>query len=221
MFTGIVQGTGSVQSVQGESIVTLGIQIPSTDGLEVGGSVSIDGVCLTATSVGDTVTFDSIPETLQRTTLGSLVPGDSVNVERSLKFGDEVGGHLLSGHIMGVGEINHVENQDYQICVDYPLCPADMIDYIQEKGYIAVDGISLTVGMVGRSDNPESFGVDYVAEVDFNGGWFTVHIIPETLRLTTLGSKGVGDYVNIEIDAMTQAVVNTTKRLLENKEESI
>lgn len=195
MFTGIVQGTGSVHSIEGDSTLTFAIQIPSTDGLEVGGSVSIDGVCLTATSIGQQVTFDVIPETIHRTTLGSLKPGDSVNVERALKFGDELGGHLLSGHIMGTAQISKVDNQDYSIC-----CPPEMSDYIQEKGYIAVDGISLTIG-----------------ETDGNGG-FDVHIIPETLRLTTLGNKAVGDRVNIEIDAMTQAVVETTKRMMEQRE---
>jgi len=195
MFTGIVQGTGSVHSIEGDSTRTFTIQIPSTDGLEVGGSVSIDGVCLTATSIGQQVTFDVIPETIHRTTLGSLKPGDSVNVERALKFGDELGGHLLSGHIMGTAHISKVHDQDYTIC-----CPPEMTDYIQEKGYIAVDGISLTIG-----------------ETDGNGG-FDVHIIPETLRLTTLGNKAVGDRVNIEIDAMTQAVVETTKRMMEQRE---
>ena len=196
MFTGIIQGTGCIQSVNGDSIVTIDVQIPSTDGLEIGASVSIDGVCLTATSVSDTVTFDVIPETLDRTTLGSLSSGSNVNVERALKFGDELGGHLLSGHIMGTAEIVAVENQDYTI-----QCPPEMAEYIQEKGYIAVDGISLTVGKTCGK------------------GGFDVHIIPETLRLTTLGSKGVGDQVNIEIDAMTQAVVETTKRLMESRED--
>ena len=191
MFTGIVQGTGNVQSVSGELILTIGIQIPSTEDLEIGGSVAIDGVCLTATSVGDTVTFDIIPETLERTTLGSLACGSNVNVERALKFGDELGGHLLSGHIMGKAEIVAVINEDYTI-----QCPPEIGEFIQEKGFIAVDGISLTVG-----------------KTDGNG-CFDVHIIPETLRLTTLGSKSTGDYVNIEIDAMTQAVVETTKRLM-------
>ena len=135
MFTGIVQGTGSVHSIEGDSTRTFTIQIPSTDGLEIGGSVSIDGVCLTATSIGQQVTFDVIPETIHRTTLGSLKPGDSVNVERALKFGDELGGHLLSGHIMGTAHISKVHDQDYTIC-----CPPEMTDYIQEKGYIAVDG---------------------------------------------------------------------------------
>ena len=194
MFTGIVQGTGYVKSITGDSIVTMEIEIPSTEGLKIGGSVSIDGVCLTATSVGNTVSFDIIPETLERTTLGSLKSGSQVNVERALKFGDELGGHLLSGHIMGKGEIVSVENQDYII-----QCPSGMGDYIQEKGYIAVDGISLTIG-------------------DTDGkGCFAIHIIPETLRLTTLGTKSVGEHVNIEIDAMTQAVVETTKRLMESR----
>ena len=194
MFTGIVQGTGCVQSVQGDAVVTVAIEIPSTEGLEVGGSVAIDGVCLTATSVGKSVTFDIIPETLERTTLGSLSSGSNVNVERALKFGDELGGHLLSGHIMDTAEIVTVKNQDYTI-----KCPTEMAEFIQEKGYIAVDGISLTIG-----------------ETD-GEGCFDVHIIPETLRLTTLGSKSVGDHVNIEIDAMTQAVVETTKRLMESR----
>ena len=195
MFTGIVQGTGRVELVQSGEIMTVSVTLPSAKGLEIGGSVSIDGVCLTATNVGDHVTFDIIPETLQRTTLGDLAPGSNVNVERALKFGDELGGHLLSGHIMDTAEIVQVQNQDYKI-----QCPSEMSEFIQEKGYIAVDGISLTIG-----------------ETDGNGV-FDVHIIPETLRLTTLGSKGVGDRVNIEIDAMTQAVVETTKRMMANRE---
>ena len=195
MFTGIVQGTGHVHSIQGDSTLTFSIEIPSTEGLEVGGSVSIDGVCLTATSIAEHVTFDVIPETIHRTTLGSLNQGDKVNVERALKFGDELGGHLLSGHIMGTAEIVKIVNQDYSI-----RCPPELSDFIQEKGYIAVDGISLTVG-------------------ETNGeGEFEVHIIPETLRLTTLGSKSVGNLVNIEIDAMTQAVVETTRRMMQERE---
>ncbi|MEE2759761.1 MAG: riboflavin synthase subunit alpha [Candidatus Thermoplasmatota archaeon] len=196
MFTGIVQGTGLVHSIRGDSTLTFSIEIPSTEGLEVGASVSIDGVCLTATSVGNQVTFDVIPETIQRTTLGKLTPGDKVNVERALKFGDELGGHLLSGHIMGTAEIIKVKKQDYTI-----RCAPEMADYIQEKGYIAVDGISLTIGETDKK------------------GVFDIHIIPETLRLTTLGSKSEGDQVNIEIDAMTQAVVETTKRLMASKED--
>ena len=197
MFTGIVQGTGSVQSVQGESIVTLGVQIPSTDGLEIGGSVSIDGVCLTATSVGDTVTFDIIPETLQRTTLGALSQGSSVNVERALKFGDELGGHLLSGHVMSAGLIHSIkengEGKDITI-----IAPPSLQKYIIEKGFVAIDGISLTVGAV-------------------QSNIFNLHLIPETLRMTTLGAKNEGDAVNIEIDSNTQTIVSTVERILAEK----
>lgn len=192
MFTGIVQGRGRVVSIEG---ATLGIELPSNEGLQIGGSVAIDGVCLTATSVADTVTFDIIPETLQRTTLGGLGIGDEVNVERALKFGDELGGHLLSGHVMGTAVIESMENHDYTI-----RCDSSLGEFIQEKGFIAVDGISLTIGKTdGR-------------------GAFDVHIIPETLRLTTLGAKGIDSNVNIEIDAMTQAVVETVKRTMADQE---
>ncbi len=196
MFTGIVQGCGTVHSVatNGE-ITTLGIELPSTTGLEIGGSVAIDGVCLTATSIGEIVSFDLIPETLERTTLGNLGVGSKVNVERAMRMGDELGGHLLSGHVMTTATIQSIENQDYKISA-----PIHVAEFIHEKGYIAVDGISLTIG-----------------KTDGNG-CFDVHIIPETLRLTTIGSKGVGAMVNIEIDAMTQAVVETVKRMMASKE---
>jgi riboflavin synthase len=192
MFTGIVQGRGRVTAIVED---TIHVQLPSIEGLEVGGSVAIDGVCLTATSVGDSVSFDVIEETLARTTLSTLSTGDEVNVERALKFGDELGGHILSGHIMGTAVIQSMDNQDYTI-----RCSEELAQFIQEKGFIAVDGISLTIG---KTDGE---------------GAFDVHIIPETLRLTTLGSKGVGDAVNIEIDAMTQAVVETVKRAIANQE---
>lgn len=192
MFTGIVAGRGRVASIEGE---TIGVVLPSIDGLEIGGSVAIDGVCLTATSVGQSVTFDVIEETRRRTTLAGLSVGDEVNVERALRIGDEIGGHLLSGHIMATARIESIHDQNYTI-----RCPPALAAYIHEKGFIAVDGISLTVG-----------------EVDGEGG-FTVHIIPETLRLTTLGLKTNGDRVNIEIDAMTQAVVETVQRVMAQRE---
>jgi len=196
MFTGIVQGRGRIQSLERKgNITTLGIEIPSKEGLEIGGSVSIDGVCLTATSIKNEVTFDLIPETLKRTTLGELNVGSDVNVERAMRMGDELGGHILSGHIISTAQIKSVVNQDYKI-----IAPLHIAEFIHEKGYIAVDGISLTVG-----------------KTDGEGG-FEVHIIPETLRLTTLGSKTSGSSVNIEIDAMTQTVVETVKRVMASKE---
>lgn len=199
MFTGIIQGTGAVLNiVEKPSIHTLQIKLPNTKGLETGASVSIDGVCLTAVSINDSVVdFDVITETLTRTTLGQLSIGQQVNIERSLKFGDEIGGHLLSGHIMSTGILHSIEKQgegmDYDVLV-----PAELHKYVMEKGYIAVDGISLTVGKV----------------LD---GKFSLHIIPETLRLTTLVGKEVGDAVNLEIDSTTQTIVATVERVLEEK----
>jgi len=199
MFTGIVQGTGTILSVvEKQSVHTLTIQIPNTEHLAIGASVAVDGACLTAVRIdGLNVDFDVIPETLERTTLGSLQADSSVNIERSLKFGDEIGGHLLSGHIMATGLLHskeqNGEGMDFQILV-----PSDLRKYVMEKGYIAVDGISLTIGSV-------------------NNGVFSLNIIPETLRLTTLGEKMVGDAVNLEIDSTTQAIVSTVERVLEEK----
>lgn len=197
MFTGIVQGVGRIGDVQAKGVcTTFRIALPDTTGLEIGASVAVDGVCLTATSIqGEEATFDLIPETLSRTTLGAYRAGGSVNIERALKFGDELGGHVLSGHVMGVGEIISVRDADYRV-----QAPPALAEFILEKGFIAVDGISLTVG-----------------ETD-GAGAFNLHIIPETLRLTTLGSKGVGAKVNLEIDAMTQAVVETVKRVMAQQE---
>ena len=166
-------------------------------GLEVGASVALDGVCLTAVNIdGDVASFDLIQETLDRSTLGLRTPGDSLNIERALRYGDEVGGHLVSGHVMGVGTIASVSyaNDTADLIID---APPDIKNYIFEKGYIAIDGISLTVG-----------------ETNSNGS-FNLHIIPETLRRTTLGQKNSGSLVNIEIDAITQAVVDTVKRVMQ------
>lgn len=196
MFTGIVQGTGRVISlIEGEAIRTLVIELPNVENLAIGASVAINGVCLTATGMdGKNVHFDVIPETLHRTNIGELEIDHTVNVERSLSFGDEIGGHLLSGHIMGTGLIQSAEalgeGMNFEILV-----PTDLRKYILEKGYIGVDGISLTVGAV-------------------EDGCFALHIIPETLRLTTLGHHGIGDAVNLEIDSTTQTIVATVERYL-------
>tara|TARA_B100000902_G_scaffold398301_1_gene464594 strand:- start:789 stop:1397 length:609 start_codon:yes stop_codon:yes gene_type:complete len=199
MFTGIVQGVGTVvEVIEKQTIHTLRIEIPDTKDLAIGASVSIDGACLTAVKIqGSVVDFDVIPETLHRTTLAHLSSDSKVNVERSLKFGDEIGGHLLSGHIMGRGmihsKIENGEGVDFQISI-----PVDLTKYVMEKGYIAIDGISLTIGLI-------------------QDGNFALHIIPETLRLTTLGSKNIGDAVNLEIDSTTQTIVSTVERVMEQK----
>mgnify|MGYP001162109718 FL=1 len=200
MFTGIVAGMGRVESIEGDELVRLVINFStvSTEGLEIGASVSVNGVCLTAVEIiGSTVAFDVISETLNLTTLGTLAEGNWVNLERALKVGDEIGGHLLSGHIMGTGEIIVREETDENtdLVID---CPADIMRFIQPKGYIAIDGISLTVGRVEENT-------------------FSLHIIPETLRLTTLGVKGLGSDVNLEVDSMTQTIVATVERMMEDK----
>ena len=196
MFTGIVQGLGTIKSIEeGNGITTFSIACPDTQNLAIGASVAIDGVCLTATSIKDKlVTFDVIPETLERTTLGERVVDDEVNIERSLRYGDEVGGHLLSGHIIGRGLITYSQKvgEGAQLKIK---APPSIQKYIQTKGYIGIDGISLTLGEVHENE-------------------FDLHIIPETLRLTTLGSKQVGDAVNIEIDSTTMMIVETVERLI-------
>ena len=199
MFTGIVQGKGEIVSIEtGNEITTLRIRVPSTEGLQIGASISIDGVCLTATEFSDDiVSFDVIPETLEKTTLGQLEQGHQVNVERSLRYGDEVGGHLLSGHIIGRGLISKADpvgdGAQYSI-----MAPPDVRKYIVSKGYVGIDGISLTIG-------------------DVSDDRFDLHLIPETLRLTTIGDKQVGDAVNLEIDSTTMMIVETVERLMKEK----
>ena len=199
MFTGIIQGIASISAIsQGESVTKVSIDLPETENLQVGASVSIDGVCLTATSINGTIVdFDIIAETLQRTTLSDLEIASEVNFERAIRFGDELGGHLLSGHVMSAGLIHSIiekgEGTDISI-----IAPPSLQKYIIEKGFIAIDGISLTVG-----------------EVQSNV--FALHLIPETLRMTTLGSKQEGDAVNIEIDSNTQTIVSTVERMLAEK----
>jgi len=196
MFTGIVQGKGEIVSIEsGNEITTFQIRVPSTEGLQIGASVSIDGVCLTATAfTDDIVSFDVIPETLDKTTLGQLEEGNNVNVERSLRYGDEVGGHLLSGHIIGRGLVSKAkrvgDGAQYSI-----IAPPDVRKYIASKGYVGIDGISLTIGDVSEDH-------------------FDLHLIPETLRLTTIGEKQIGDAVNLEIDSTTMMVVETVERMM-------
>ena len=196
MFSDIVQGLGTIKSiVEGNGIITFSIACPDTQNRAIGASVAIDGVCLTATSIKDKlVTFDVIPETLERTTLGERVVDDEVNIERSLRYGDEVGGHLLSGHIIGRGLFTYSQKvgEGAQLKIK---APPSIQKYIQTKGYIGIDGISLTLGEVHENE-------------------FDLHIIPETLRLTTLGSKQVGDAVNIEIDSTTMMIVETVERMI-------
>ena len=200
MYTGIVSGTAPVIAVaDGEGIRTLTIDLDGfSDGLQIGASVALDGVCMTVVSLeGTEVRFDAIEETLGRTTLERAIQGHMVNVERSLRMGDELGGHILSGHVMMtakiIGRVERGEGLD--LVIENPL---EARPYILEKGFIAIDGMSLTIG--ATSDEG-----------------FALHIIPETLRVTTIGEKEVGDSVNLEIDSRTQAVVETVMRNMGDK----
>ncbi|MBT3656566.1 MAG: riboflavin synthase subunit alpha [Euryarchaeota archaeon] len=200
MFTGIVAGTGRITELEGNDVIRIVIDFAmvSTEGLVEGASVSVDGVCLTVVDIDEQyISFDAIPETLSLTTLGEKIVGNWVNLERALKMGDELGGHLLSGHIMGVGEI--IERSSGEDHLDLLIdCPDDILKFVQQKGYIAIDGISLTIG-----------------EVDDGG--FALHLIPETMKLTTIGGKQLGEHVNIEVDSMTQTIVSTVERVLEGR----
>lgn len=197
MFTGIVQGTAQVVEVTpriGSTRLVLNLE-SLAQGVNLGASISVAGVCLTAVKIDDThVTFDVIGETLRRTTLGSVRVGERLNIERSVKVGDEIGGHLMSGHVSGSVTIADVNTASGDYIVKFRV-DESWRPYILPKGFIGLDGCSLTIVEVGSD-------------------WFTVHLIPETLARTTFGSKRAGERVNMEIDAMTQAVVETVRRVL-------
>ena len=168
-------------------------------GLKVGDSLAVNGCCLTVTAIqDDLVSFDLMQETLRVTNLGTLKKGERVNFERAARFGDEIGGHQMSGHISctaGVIEVTKSEN-NHQIRF---LLPEEFSRYLFAKGYIGIDGISLTLGQV-------------------SGPEFDVSLIPETLARTNIGGRRPGDRVNIEIDPQTQAIVDTVERILNQRE---
>jgi riboflavin synthase len=200
MYTGIVAGVGTVIAIEKRvGLYTFTIELPqgSEHGLAIGASVAIDGVCLTVTSFSDhRVTFDAMQQTLAVTTLGALEIGSFVNIERSARLGDEIGGHPLSGHVDFVAPIVKVQQPEHNHAITFEFSEK-FRPYIFLKGYIGVHGASLTV-----------------AEVDLEAHTFTVWLIPETLRLTSFGKKVIGDVVNIEIDRTTQVVVDTVKSYL-------
>ncbi len=148
---------------------------------------------------GARISFDLMKETLRITNLGDIQVGDEVNVERAAKFSDEIGGHLMSGHIMTTAEIVKILTSENNRQIWFKVQDPTLMKYILYKGFIGIDGISLTVGEVTATR-------------------FCVHLIPETLQRTTLGAKKLGDRVNIEIDPQTQAVVDTVERVLAAKE---
>jgi len=206
MFTGIVQGVATVQSLQdkpGLRSFTLAFPPGFDQGLALGASVAVDGVCLTVTALRDgAADFDVMQQSLALTTLAGLAAGSPINVERAAKDGAEIGGHPLSGHVdfqARIAEIREPENNRVlRIAV-----PAPWMRYVFAKGYIAVNGASLTVAEAQRERD--------------GSGWFEVWLIPETLRMTTFGHKGVGAALNIEIERQAQVFVDTVRSAIDER----
>jgi riboflavin synthase len=202
MFTGIIQGTAEIVRIdEKEAFRTHVVQMPAPllPGLAPGASVAHNGCCLTVTAVaGDEVSFDLMRETLRVTNLGGLRVGDRVNVERAARFGDEIGGHQMSGHIICTAEVVRVRETENNRKIRFRL-PGNLSRYLFPKGYIGIDGISLTI-------------------VDVDGAEFSVSLIPETLSRTNIRTRRPGDRVNIEIDPQTQAIVDTVERVLSSRQ---
>lgn len=202
MYSGITRGLFEVIQVEKKTdfmSYTVRLNPVLFDNLKIGASVSIDGVCQTVISMcGHDVTFNAIKDTLDRTTLRDLHLGRRVSVERSLCYGDEVGGHEVAGHVIGTAKVSNVTVTESNLDITLQ-CPQAWVKYILHKGFIAVDGSSLTVDQVDQT------------------GAFTLHLIPETLRVTNFGHKRVGDLVNIELDHRTQAIVDTVERVLQTQ----
>ncbi len=207
MYTGIVQGKYAIVAVEkqpGLHTLTLALDSELCRDIQIGASVAVDGVCLTVTAIrGEQLLFDVMQQTLQQTTLGNLQPGDRVNVERSARYGDEIGGHAMSGHIDAAIEIIAVEETANNRELSFRL-PAPLLPYVFQRGYVGLNGCSLTVA----SYQPEK-------------ALFTVCLIPETLRVTTFAEKSAGDRVNLELDRQTQAIVDSVQRYLDDNRQQL
>jgi riboflavin synthase len=197
MFTGLVADSGRVSAVdRSRDGARLRIESPLAAELREGDSIAVNGACLTATAV-DTGSFtaEAMNETLNRSALGELAVGDSVNLELPLRAGDPLGGHLVQGHVDDVGRVAALDDDGFARRVRVEV-PEKLLRYVVEKGSIAVDGVSLTV-----------------VEVDTRS--FTVSLIPETLERTNLGSAQVGRNVNLEVDVLAKYVEKSVQAGLE------
>jgi riboflavin synthase len=199
MYTGITRGVFPVVAVEerhGAARLTVELSEPLAAGVELGASISVDGVCLTASAIaGKRISFEAIDETRKLTTLGELKVGRGVSIERSARYGDELGGHDVYGHVVGTGRVLARDDLGAQLDLTVGV-PPEWMKYILHKGFIALDGSSLTVDDVRAA------------------GSFKVHLIPETVRLTNFGHKQVGDRINVELDPKTVAIVDTVERVL-------
>jgi len=191
MFTGIVEEVGSVVNISDNGMTVRAEKVMSD--LKLGDSIAVNGACLTAVSLsGSEFSVDLSPETMRRTSLGDLSAGGSVNLERALSASDRMGGHIVQGHVDGTGRITST-TEDGDSIIFRVRTPARLMPYIVEKGFIAVDGISLTVVKVATSS-------------------FTLAVIPYTLRNTNLETLSVGARVNLEADILAKYVENLLKR---------
>jgi riboflavin synthase len=200
MFTGIVEGTAKVKSVsrsKNRADTTISVQLGSklARGLRVGDSVCINGACLTVAKLSKgNAEFEMVAETIRRTNLGQVDPGDRVNIERSMKVGDRLEGHFVLGHVDGTGTIEDIVKLPAETKLWIKLDNKDLAKSVVPKGSIAVDGISLTL-------------------VDVDGDRVSVSLIPHTLGITTLGSKTKGDKVNIETDILANYVTSNLPKM--------
>jgi riboflavin synthase len=203
MFHGIVTGRFPIVLLEegaGLSRLTIELSDELIVDLKRGASVAVDGVCLTVADLqGKRVSFDVMAESLNCSALKYLKQGDQVNIERSARPGDEIGGHLVSGHVDGMARIVSIETPPNNYIVTLAL-PVDLIKYVFRKGFISINGASLTIAEVDRCD-----------------GWLRIWLIPETLRLTTFPLKKVDDFVNVEVERNTQVIVDTVLDFLENR----
>lgn len=201
MFTGIVQTTLPINAIDKQTgLWSLSITLPDNmmQGLTLGASIALNGACLTVTSIDECdVTFDVMMATLNLTNLNALEVGTQVNVERAARFGDDIGGHQLSGHVFGKVTVVEVERPENNCIVWFEITD-QFKPYIFDKGYIGLNGCSLTIAEV-KQDR------------------FCVYLIPETLNITTYKDVKVGDQINLEVDSHTQTVVDTVERLLRQK----
>ncbi|MBR7800328.1 riboflavin synthase subunit alpha [Undibacterium fentianense] len=200
MFTGIVQGIATVQQIEdkpGLRTLRLGFPKGFDHELSIGASVATDGVCLTVTKLFEqSAEFDIMQQTLSITTLGSYSVNSVVNVERAARDGAEIGGHPLSGHVDFVAEIAEIRQFENNYVMRFAV-PTLWIRYLFAKGYVAINGASLTIAEVNQTD-----------------AWFEVWLIPETLRMTVFSTKQVGDSVNIEIERQTQVIVDSVRSMM-------
>ena len=203
MFTGIIETIGIIEGIEpGDDLTRLVVDAkPIVDGVELGDSVAVNGGCLTVTSIRDgRLSFEAVPETMERTALGDLKVGARVNLERAMRVGDRLDGHIVQGHVDGVGTVRQMvrDGNDVRLRID---CDPELADCVVEKGSIAVDGVSLTVAALSPSG-------------------FEVALIPHTLEVTTLSDRQPDDRVNLEVDVLGKYVKRYLERVLPSDDEA-